>query len=260
MKLTYRNYELKLEYPFGISGYTRTTHDTVLVTIEQDGVKGYGEGSSVRYLGETTETINAFLNKLRLENFNDPDKINEVLDYVDNLAPRNTAAKTAIDLALHDLTGKLRNKPCYQFFGSDPLKMPATTFTIGIDSVEVIREKVRKASSFKMLKIKLGSDHDREIIEAVRAESDAPLSIDANQGWKDRNEAVEMIEWLKEKGVVFIEQPMDKDDRDGNAWVTEHSPLPVLADEAMQRLNDLNAIKGAYSGINIKLMKCTGMR
>lgn len=260
MKLSYRNYALKLEYPFGISNYTRTSHDTVLVTIERDGITGFGEASSVRYLGETTETINAFLDKVQLEDFKDPERIADVLDYVDGIAPGNTAAKTGIDLALHDLTGKIRQEPCYRRFGADPDNMPATTFTIGIDTVDIVREKVRKASGFKILKIKLGSDHDREIIEAVRAETNMPLSIDANQGWKDRQQAVDMIGWLKEKGTVFVEQPMDKDDWEGNAWVTANSPLPVIADEAMQRIGSLDNIKGAYHGINIKLMKCTGLQ
>ena len=123
----------------------------------------------------------------------------------------------------------------------------------------MIRKKVREATDFKLLKIKLGGDNDRGIIEVIRSESNQPLTVDANQGWTDRQEALDMIHWLKEKGTVFIEQPMPADRWDDNAWITEHSPLPVVADEAVQRLVDVEKAKGVYHGIKIKMSKCTGM-
>jgi len=166
-----------------------------------------------------------------------------------------------VDIALHDLVGKLLGQPWYRIWGLDPSKAPDTTFTIGIDTPDVVREKTKEcADKFNILKVKVGLDNDKEMIETIREITDLPIAVDANQGWKDKKQALEMIHWLAEHGVVMVEQPMPKEMLDDNAWITENSPLPVFADEAIQRLKDIPAIKGAYSGINIKLMKCTGMR
>ena len=135
-------------------------------------------------------------------------------------------------------------------------------YTIGIDEPDVVKEKTKEAASFELLKVKLGRDKksDREMIESVRAVSDRPIAVDANQGWKDKIYALEMIEWLHEQGIVLVEQPMKKTKIDDIAWTTERSPLPVMADESLQRLADIPKLKGVFSGINIKLMKCTGLR
>ena len=152
-------------------------------------------------------------------------------------------------------------QPWYRIWGLDPGKAPDTTFTIGIDTPDVVREKTREcADRFNILKVKVGLDNDKEMIETIREITNLPIAVDANQGWKDKDKALEMIHWLAEHGVVMVEQPMPKEMLDENAWITENSPLPVFADEAIQRLRDIPSIKGAYSGINIKLMKCTGMR
>ena len=152
-------------------------------------------------------------------------------------------------------------QPWYRIWGLDPAKAPSTTFTIGIDTPEVVREKTLEAvGKFNILKVKVGLDTDEEMIRAIREVTSVPLAVDANQGWKDRSRALDEIFWLKEQGVVMVEQPMAKERIDDNAWLTEHSPLPIFADEAIQRLKDVPAMKGVYSGINIKLMKCTGMR
>ena len=108
--------------------------------------------------------------------------------------------------------------------------------------------------------MKLGRENDKQMIETIRSVSDLPIAVDANQGWTDKKYALDMIQWLKEKGIVMIEQPMPKTQLDDIAWVTQHSPLPVFADESLQRLSDVAGLKGAFTGINIKLMKCTGMR
>ena len=181
--------------------------------------------------------------------------------YFDALSEGNAAAKAAIDIALHDLVGKLLQAPWYRIWGLDRQKTPSTTFTIGIDTPDVVRAKTREcADRFNILKVKLGRDNDKEMIETIRSVTDLPIAIDANQGWKDRQQALDMILWLKEKGIVMIEQPMPKTQLDDIAWVSERSPLPVFADESVQRLKDVAALKGVFTGINIKLMKCTGMR
>jgi L-alanine-DL-glutamate epimerase-like enolase superfamily enzyme len=138
---------------------------------------------------------------------------------------------------------------------------PSTTFTIGIDTADVVRQKTREcADRFNILKVKVGLDNDKEMISTIREVTNLPIAVDANQGWKDRQQALDMIFWLKEQGIVMVEQPMPKGQLDDIAWVTEHSPLPVFADESIQRLKDVEGLKGAFTGINIKLMKCTGMR
>ena len=261
MKLSFEPYELQLRHTFTVASYSRTTTPDVQVRIEYDGFTGYGEASMPPYLGQSVESVTAFLRKVDLEQFRDPFRIDDILIYVDGLSEGDSAAKAAVDIALHDLVGKLMGQPWYRIWGLDPGKAPDTTFTIGIDTPEVVREKTREcADKFNILKVKVGLDNDKEMIETIREITDLPIAVDANQGWKDKDKALEMIHWLAEHGVVMVEQPMPKEMLDENAWITENSPLPVFADEAIQRLRDIPSIKGAYSGINIKLMKCTGMR
>ena len=148
----------------------------------------------------------------------------------------------------------------HRLFGYNPDSRRPTTFTIGIDTPDVVLEKTLECSDhFKILKVKVGLDTDEEMINTIRKVTDLPLAVDANQGWKDRQKALDEIFWLKEKGVVLVEQPLPKERLDDIAWLTENSPLPIVADESIQRLRDLPSIRGAYSGINIKLMKCTGL-
>lgn len=260
MKLTWKPYWLELKYPFTIASYSRTMTPVVLTEIEYDGIVGYGEASLPQYLGETQETVSAFLTKINLSQFKDPTQIEEILNYVDHIAEGNTAAKASIDIALHDLVGKIGGMPWWQIWELDRENTPDTTFTIGIDTDDVIREKVNAVKAdFKILKIKLGSEDDKHLISTIRSVTDLPLAVDANQGWVHREQALEMVCWLKEQGVVLIEQPMNKNDLDSTAWLTERSPLPIYADESVQRLKDVSRLKGVFSGINIKLMKCTGM-
>ena len=163
--------------------------------------------------------------------------------------------------ASHDLVGKLLGQPWYKLWGLDPAKAPSTTFTIGIDTPEVVKEKTLEAvGKFNILKVKVGLDTDVQMIETIRTVTDVPLAVDANQGWKDRSKALDEIFWLKEHGIVMVEQPMAKERIDDIAWLTERSPLPIFADESIQRMKDIPSLVGAYNGINIKLMKCTGMR
>lgn len=261
MKLSWQPYDLKLKYPFKIANYSRTTTPVVLVEINHDGFCGYGEASLPQYLGATQETVIEFIKKVDLTQFNDPTRLDDILDYVDSIDTSNTAAKASIDIALHDLVGKLLNKPCYQLFGLNPSETPLSTYTIGMDSDEVVVKKTREVvDEFKILKVKLGGENDKHMIDVIRTVTDLPIAVDANQGWTDRNEALDMICWLKERGIVLIEQPMNKLDLDNTAWLTANSPLPIYADESVQRLADMERLKGVFSGINIKLMKCTGMR
>lgn len=261
LKMSFRPYELQLRHTFTVASYSRQTTPGVQVCLEYEGFTGYGEASMPPYLGQSVESVTAFLKRVDLGQFRDPFQLETILAYVDSLSPRDSAAKAAIDIALHDLVGKLMGMPWWRIWGLDASKAPSTTFTIGIDTPDIVREKTREcADRFNILKVKVGLENDKEMIRTIREVTDLPLAVDANQGWKDREKALDEIFWLKENGVVMVEQPMSVDRPDDNAWITERSPLPIFADEAIQRLADIPSVKGLYHGINIKLMKCTGMR
>ena len=260
MKLTFRPYTLELKHVFTIATSSRSTTPVMLTEIEYDGVTGYGEASMPPYLGESQETAKAFLSKVDLSQFNDPFEMEKILDYVDSVDENNTAAKAAVDIALHDLVGKMMNQPWYKIWGYNPEDTPNTSFTIGIDEADVVRKKVKEADEYKVLKVKLGRENDKEMIETIRSVTDKPLAVDVNQGWEDKNFALDMINWLNERGIILVEQPMPKTQIDDMAWLTENSPLPTVGDEAVQRIPDVVKAHGVYSGVNIKLMKCTGMR
>lgn len=258
----YRPFTLELKHVFTVAAMSRTTTPVMLTEVEYDGIVGYGEASMPPYLGESHATAEAFLSKVDLSTYTDPFELERILADIDAIAPGNPAAKASIDIALHDLIGKLVGQPWFRLWGLDAAKAPVTTFTIGIDKADVVREKTKEALGFKMLKVKLGKDNDREMIETIRSITKVPLTADPNQGWKDRGYAAEMAHWLKEQGVLYIEQPMPKDRLDDLAWLSANSPLPILGDEGIQRLPDLIKAheRGTYNGVVIKLMKTTGLR
>ena len=260
LKLSFIPYELQLKHVFTLSNSSRTSTPVLLVKLEFEGYSGYGEASMPPYLGETTESATKFLSKLDLNQFDDPFRMDEILNYVDQSADGNSAAKASVDIALYDLVGKLLNKPWYKIWGYSAEDTPNTSFTIGIDSPDIIKKKVNEAAEYKLLKIKLGRKNDKELIETIRSATKTSLCVDVNGGWRDKKNALDMIFWLKEKGVEFVEQPLPKENVEDIAWLTQNSPLPIIADEGIQRLSDIKNIIGVYSGINIKLMKCTGMR
>lgn len=260
MKLSFRPYELRLKHTFTVAGNSRNTTPVVLTEIQYEGQTGYGEASMPPYLGESRQSVLEFLNEVSLEQFKDPFMLDDILAYVDSRDEGNRAAKASVDIALHDLLGKLVEKPLYRLWGINPDNTPMTSFTIGIDTPEMVKIKTEQAARFRVLKVKLGGGNDREMIETVRSVTDVPLYVDVNQGWRDKHKALDMVHWLAEQGVEFVEQPLPKDAMDDSAWLTANSPIPIIADEAFQRLDDLVAFQGVYSGINIKLMKSTGLR
>ena len=262
MILRFTPYTAELRHAFTIATASRTSTPGMLLEVEHDGIIGYGEASMPPYLGESQASSAAFLAQVDLGRFPDPFQLGEILPAIDALAPGNTAAKAAVDIALHDWIGKKLGAPWHRIWGLDPAKAPVTSFTIGIDTPEVVRQKTREAAPYKIIKVKLGRDPatDRALIDAIREVTDRPITVDANQGWPDRAEALRMIEWLATRGVIFIEQPMPKENPADTAWLRERSPLPLIADESVQRLPDVNRALGVFDGINIKLMKCTGLR
>lgn len=260
MNLSFSQYDLKLRYTFTISRSSRDVSPVVLVELEHDGIVGIGEASPTRRYGETVDTVKEFLSKIDLTRFNDPFQLESILHYVDGLAPGNTSAKAAIDIALHDWIGKRVNLPLYKYWGLDKERTPLTSFTIGIDTPEVIEKKVREAEEYPILKIKLGGNNDEEIMRVIRKVTRKTLRVDANEGWKTKELALERIKWLEQEGVEFIEQPMPAEDLAGTAWLKERVNLPLIADENSLRLYDIPKLQNVFDGINIKLMKCTGLR
>ena len=260
LNLSFKPYELKLRHSFNLARSQRTTTPDVQVQLEYDGIIGYGEASMPPYLGENVASVTEFLSKLDLSQFSDPFRIEDIHEYMESVAPNNRAAKASVDIALHDLLGKIMNQPWYRIWGLNPENTPNTSFTISYDAnPDEMRRKIEETSPFKVIKIKMGLDHDKEIVEAFRRHSDVPICVDANQGWNNKEKALEMCHWLAERNCLFVEQPMDKTAIDDTAWLRERSPLPIIADEFLQRLPDVKRAAGAYDGINIKLMKSTGM-
>jgi len=259
LNLYFEPYELKLRHSFNLAKYSRTTTPGVQVRLEYDGLIGYGEASMPPYLGESVESVTNFLSQLDLSQFSDPFRIEDIHDYMDQVAPDNRAAKASVDIALHDLLGKIMGQPWYKIWGLNPENAPDTSFTIGIDKADVVRQKVDEASPYNILKVKMGLDNDKELVEIIREKTDRPICVDANQGWSDKEKALEMIYWLAERNCLFVEQPMPKEMIEETAWLRERSPLPIIADEFLQRLPDVKRAYEAYDGINIKLMKSTGM-
>ncbi|MBM4174576.1 MAG: dipeptide epimerase [Ignavibacteria bacterium] len=260
MKLRFYPYTLELKHVFTVAVSSRKTTPVMMVEIEKDGIVGYGEASMPPYLGESHQTAAEFLSKVDLSKFNDEFMLEEILNYIDSIAPNNCAAKAAVDIALHDLIGKKLGKPWYSIWGLDPKNTPYTSFTIGIDTPDVVKQKVKEADIYKILKVKLGRENDKEMIETIRSVTDKPIRTDVNQGWTDKSYALKMIEWLEKFQIELVEQPMPKEQIDDLVWLKERSPIPIVGDESVQRLSDVKKAFGVYDGINVKLMKSTGMR
>lgn len=261
MLLTYFPQTLYFKYPFKIAHGVRSSTPVVIIKLEYEGIVGYGEASMPPYLGESHETVISFLEKAKpvLADLSIPFDMEEVLRTIDQLAEKNTAAKAAIDIALHDLLTKMQDQPVWQYYRADPSQTPYTTFTIGIDNPDVITKKVKEGEAYKVFKVKLNGEDDQLIVNTIRNSTDKPIAVDVNQGWKDKEQAIRMIEWLNTKNTILVEQPLFKNNLDDSYWLYQRSPLPIFADETVQRLSDIASVKDCFHGINIKLMKCTGL-
>lgn len=261
MTITFRPFDLAFKHPFTVSGFSRTHTPIVIVELKHEGQIGYGECTMPPYLGETQESVIEFLRKIDLDQFGSPTELVKILDYTDTIAPNNNAAKAGFDIALHDLICKLNKTTISEYYSITPSE-PLTSFTIGIDTPDVMVKKVDEAIElgFSVLKIKLGSDHDHAIMKGILNVWKGPFSIDANQGWKSKEASLDFVHYLKDHGASFIEQPFLKEDLSSSAWLTERSPLPIIADECVKRLTDLENIKDCFHGFNVKLMKSTGLR
>lgn len=261
MVLTFHPYQLLFKHPFGVSGHLRTKTTSVFVKIEDEAYTGYGEACLPEYLGESEKETIQFLEKAKpiLKGFDANYRMEEILKVIDALDEECNAAKASIDIALCDLFSKKANQPFNQWKGLEQKKQMPTSFTIGIDTEEKILQKINEAKEFQILKIKGGTKNDKALISFIRQHTNKPLYIDINQGWSNKMDALNMIEWLSDKNVLLIEQPLPKEQKEEMKWLTARSPIATFADESVKRLKDLEELEGAFTGINIKLMKCTGL-
>jgi len=258
MKISYLPYELKLKHEFNISYFSRKTTPVILIRIEYEGQCGYGEASLPQYLNETQESIVLFLKSI-MPIFKSYNYIDELLSIINDFKFNNLPAKAALNIALNDLKGKLNNLPVYKIFNIDDSILPYTSFTIGLNNLNLLPDKIKEAEKYKILKVKIGNGNDKRIITTIRGLTDKPLYVDVNQGWNDKFYALDILEWMNEQNVLIAEQPFPKENYNDTQWLKDKSPIPIIADEAFQTFADLDKIKDVYTGINIKLMKCGGI-
>ncbi|MDO8665651.1 MAG: dipeptide epimerase, partial [Gemmatimonadales bacterium] len=245
LRLTHEVLELETAHPFGIARGTQSTYRVVWVRLtDDDGVEGWGEADPSSYYGETADTVVAALKRLAPLLPDDPFALEEAEGRLAASLKGNAAARVALSAALHDLVGKRLGVPLWKLWGLDPAKAPASSFTIGIDAPDVIKAKVREASPYGILKIKVGTPDDERILRAVREVTDKPIRVDANCGWTAK-QAIARLPLLREMGVELIEQPLPPEDLDGLAQVRRASPLPIIADESCRTAADIPRLAGA---------------
>jgi L-alanine-DL-glutamate epimerase-like enolase superfamily enzyme len=235
--------------------------DTVHLQYTRDGITGYGEGAPIvrykEYPEQAKQTLDAIIGQIES---GDPLKFDKFLAGVrHSLGDHQHAAMAAADIAVCDWLGKKLGIPLYQYFGLDPADAPVTTFSIGIDSPEITRQKTREAEEYPILKVKVGLKNDEETIEAIRSVTKKPLRVDANEGWTDKEEAIRKINWLETQGVELIEQPMPAHMFEETKYVRSKVHLPIIADEACTNAAMIPVLKEAYDGINVKLDKSGGV-
>jgi L-alanine-DL-glutamate epimerase-like enolase superfamily enzyme len=252
--------ELRTKHPFIIARGGQSDYRTVWVRLKDgDGNEGWGEAAPTKFYGETTETVLAALGTYGTHLPDDPFDLEEAERRWEELLHRNPAARAALSSALHDLVGKRLGVPLYRLWGLDPAKAPRSTFTIGIDQPEKMRAKVREAEQYPILKIKLGTDRDVEILRTIRDTTDREIRVDANCGWTLK-QTVRMLPVLEEFGVTVLEQPLPADQLDGLGEIRRRADIPVIADESCETAADIPPLVGKVDGINIKLAKCGSLR
>ena len=258
MEVFLKKYGLKLKHEFRIAREKEIICNNLFLKININGLTGYGEAAPTEYYNEDIETIYKLAESI--SDFKDPDLDNPktFLEELKDKYPEYPSLRTAVEMAVYDVIGKYKNKPIYELFSLDPNDTPLTSFTIGIDKPNIIKIKLKEAEEYPVLKIKMGSEYDYEIIKILNNIKDKNIRIDANEGW-GREEAVKKMERLKEIGVEFVEQPLKKEDIEGIKWLKDRIDLKIFSDENVKILQDINNIRDIYDGINIKLMKCGGL-
>ncbi|MBM4166412.1 MAG: dipeptide epimerase [Ignavibacteria bacterium] len=260
MKFSFYKKELKLKHTFTISRNSRSVQEVLYVELEHDGITGVGEASPSERYGETIESTIQFFQKINLEQFDSAYVVEDIQKYLQALAPGSYAGKAAIDIALNDWIGKRLNIPLWKLWGFRKNNLPKTSITIGAGTIDEIIQKVREARDYPILKVKVGVQNDEEIISAIRTETDKIMYVDANEGWSPKERALEKISFMRQHGVELIEQPLPAKDNIGMLWLKSRSRLPIIADESCTSVHELPALKEYFDGINVKLMKCGGLK
>ena len=258
--LTAKILRLQLQHTWTTTMSSSQYRDTLHVAYSRDGLTGHGEGAPIVRYHEDAEGARKAVESVRpLLLSANPMQFSKVMAEVFHQVSGEWAGKAAIDIALMDWVGQKLGIPLYTYFGLDPKDAPVTTFSIGIDTPEITKQKTREAEDYPILKVKVGLDTDESTIEAIRSVTKKPLRVDANEGWKNKEEAVRKINWLEKQGVQFIEQPMPAEMIEETKWVRARVHLPIIADEACQRASDIPKLKEAFDGVNVKLDKSGGM-
>ncbi len=251
---------LELRHTWTISSGSAAFKENVLVFYERDGQTGIGEAAHLTVGEHTAEkTLRAIAPLIPLYETIDPFAFADLPDQARQVADATPPARAAMEMALMDWVGQKLGLPLHRLFGLNAGRAPATSFSIGLDTPEVMQQKVREAGPYHIIKVKLGRPNDREIIEALRAVTDKPIRVDANEGWPDKETAIKKIEWLEKQNIEFVEQPLPRRMIEETRWLKERTRLPIVADEAVFTARDIPAVAGAFSGINIKLMKAGGL-
>jgi L-alanine-DL-glutamate epimerase-like enolase superfamily enzyme len=259
MRLTLRQFDLPLRHVFTIARGSSSVSRTLIVELEHEGVSGFGEAGENTYYGASFENMSVALDAVRAQL--EPHQLDDPADLWEQLAPQlggNTFAQCALDIAAHDLWGKLRGQPVWKLWGLSLENVPVTDYTIGIDTIDVMVQKMQEFPGWPIYKIKLGTPNDIEIVRTLREHTNAVFRVDANCGW-DAEETIRNSVALKELGVEFIEQPIPPGDWDAMKKVYAESALPVIADESCQQEPDVDACRGHFHGVNVKLVKCGGL-
>jgi L-alanine-DL-glutamate epimerase-like enolase superfamily enzyme len=252
--------QLRTRHPFIIARGGQSDYRTVWVRLtDAEGREGWGEAAPTRFYGETTESAVAALNFYGTALPEDPLDLEDAERRWETMLRGNASARAALSSALHDLAGKRLGVPVYRLWGLDRCKAPRSSFTIGLDSPDRIRAKVHEAAQYPVLKVKLGTENDLEVLQAIRGATDKEIRVDANCGWTVKG-TIRMLPVLQEFGVTVLEQPLPPDDLDGLAAVTAQSDIPVIADESCVTSTDIPPLVGRVDGINIKLAKCGSLR
>ncbi|MGD1047494.1 MAG: dipeptide epimerase [Candidatus Krumholzibacteriaceae bacterium] len=259
MRISFARLRLELRHTFRIARSADEFRESVIVRLEDGRLEGFGEAAPSARYGQSAESAARALARLDGAELDPAAHLEEALERAAERLGAEKAALAAIDIALHDLLGKRLGAPLYSVLGLDPERTPVTSYTIGIDSPQIIAEKIREAEEFPVLKIKMGLENDREIMETIRGLTDRPVRVDANEGWT-REEALEKMRWLEGQNVEFVEQPLPAADLEGVRWLAGRTSLPMFADESVHVASDIPKLAGAFHGINIKLMKCGGVR
>ena len=247
--------ELQLRNPFTIARGTKKTVRNVIVKVTANNITGFGEASPNRRYDENADTVTNYIDNLENDFFLDLKTPKAVAEKIAAVCPRVYSAAAAIEMAWLDWWGKSQKQPLWKLFCAPSNKTPSTSYTIGLDDFKVMQKKVEQAASYPILKVKLGTERDRKIINAIREVTDKPIRVDANEGWGSLDEAKEQIAFLKDQNIELIEQPMPASMHQQMAELNRWSPLPLIADESFKGEEDLNQIANAFDGINIKLSK-----